>query len=320
MLSPQNAEVTKDSAVLTPLDATGSTATPAPASDLLQAGSSSSALSQSQTSTSAEPNVLVSSDAYASQATGTAQATGATQDIGAVDTSDDGDVVTSPSDQSISFELELIQYKKMLVLDEIPYQELLKVNPVAKQLDQLLQALSSLGKGRMPTTEQLDAFTNKYCWAKSIMISCLLLLHKSEGKINFLDLVPGSGFSSKDWTLVLGKLQALEIISIHSNFARFYALESSESYLKTPVHSDEQMKICKVMYPDAHTDEHILSREEEFAFCILKGEKAIPLVDYVEVVSALCENVKQLQELLIMLYLSGKLRIRNDVLYFLPKR
>ena len=54
--------------------------------------------------------------------------------------------------------------------------------------------------------------------------------------------------------------------------------------------------------------------------CILKGEKAIPLVDYVEVVSALCENVKQLQELLIMLYLSGKPRIRNDVLYFLPKR
>ena len=79
MLSPQNAEVTKDSAVLTPLDATGSTATPAPASDLLQAGSSSSALSQSQTSTSAEPNVLVSSDAYASQATGTAQATGGIQ-------------------------------------------------------------------------------------------------------------------------------------------------------------------------------------------------------------------------------------------------
>lgn len=311
MLSRQNADVTKDSAVLTPLD--GSTAIPAPAPDV-QAESSSSALSQSQTSTSADQNVLVSSDAYASQATG------ATQDIGAADTSDDGDVVTSPSDQSISFELELIQYKKMLVLDEIPYQELLKVNPVAKQLDQLLQALSSLGKGRMPTTEQLDAFTNKYCWAKSIMISCLLLLHKSEGKINFLDLVPGSGFSSKDWSLVLGKLQALEIISLNSNFARFYALESPESYLKTPVHSDEQMKICKVMYPDAHTDEHILSREEEFAFGILKGEKAIPLVDYVEVVSALCENVKQLQELLIMLYLSGKLRIRNDVLYFLPKR
>ena len=308
-----NAEVAKDSAAFAPLDATGSTATPAPAPDL-QVESSSSALSQSQTSTSAEPNVLVSSDAPA------AQATGATQDIGAADTSDDGDVVTSPSDQSISFELELIQYKKMLVLDEIPYQELLKVNPVAKQLDQLLQALSSFGKGRMPTTEQLDAFTNKYCWAKSIMISCLLLLHKSEGKINFPDLVPGSGFSSKDWTLVLGKLQALEIISLNSNFARFYALESPESYLKTPVHSDEQMKICKVMYLDAHTDEHILSREEEFAFCILKGEKAIPLVDYVEVVSALCENVKQLQELLIMLYLSGKLRIRNDVLYFLPKR
>ena len=208
----------------------------------------------------------------------------------------------------------------MLILDHIPYQELLKVNPVAKQLDQLLQALSSFGKGRMPTTEQLDAFTNKYCWAKSIMISCQLLLHKSEGQINFLDLVPGSGFSSKDWSLVLGKLQALEIISLNSNFARFYALESPESYLKTPVHSDEQMKICKVMYPDAHTDEHILSREEEFAFCILKGEKATPLVDYVEVVSALCENVKQLQELLIMLYLSGKLRIRNDVLYFVSKR
>ena len=172
----------------------------------------------------------------------------------------------------------------------------------------------------MPTTEQLDAFTNRYCWDKSIMISCQLLLHKNKGKINFVDLVPGSGFSSKDWSLVLGKLQALEIISIHSNFAHFYALESPESYLKTPVHYDEQMKICKVMYPDAHTDEHILSREEEFAFCILKGEKAIPLVDYVEVVSALCENVKQLQELLIMLYLSGKLRIRNEVLYFLPKR
>lgn len=319
MLSPQNAEVTKDSAAFAPLDASGSTATPAPAPDV-QAESSSSALSQSQTSTSADQNVLVSSDAYASQATGTAQATGATQDIGAADTSDDGDVVTSPSDQSISFELELIQYKKMLVLDEIPYQELLKVNPVARQLDQLLQALASFGKGRMPTTEQLDAFTNRYCWDKSIMISCQLLLHKNKGQINFVDLVPRSGFSSKDWSLVLGKLQALEIISIHSNFAHFYALESSESYLKTPVHSDEQMKICKVMYPDVHTDEHILSREEEFAFCILKGEKAIPLVDYVEVVSALCENVKQLQELLIMLYLGGKLRIRNDVLYFVSKR
>ena len=83
MLSPQNADVTKDSAVLTPLD--GSTAIPAPAPDV-QAESSSSALSQSQTSTSADQNVLVSSDAYASQATGTAQATGATQDIGAADT------------------------------------------------------------------------------------------------------------------------------------------------------------------------------------------------------------------------------------------
>ena len=97
MLSPQNADVTKDSAVLTPLDATGSTAIPAPAPDV-QAESSSSALSQSQTSTSADQNVLVSSDAPAAQATGTTQATGATQDIGAADTGDDGDAVFSPSD------------------------------------------------------------------------------------------------------------------------------------------------------------------------------------------------------------------------------
>lgn len=199
--------------------------------------------------------------------------------------------------------------------------------PQALKQCQLLQVLASADEGAIKTLltpQQLAAFSNSHSSAERLeqenKILGVLLRHRGEDKI-FLDtLMQESGMSCEAVAAVMRKLRALEIIRMYSTFVRFYDLESADVYLSTVVRTNKQRKSYSVKYPQDEIENDILSRDEAFGFYLLKSRKAISFADYTVVVAKACTDLGPIQELLVLLYRCGKVQLKDNVLYFVPKK
>ena len=199
--------------------------------------------------------------------------------------------------------------------------------PQALKQCQLMQVLASADEGAIQTLltpQQLAAFSNSHSSAERLeqenKILGVLLRHRGEDKI-FLDtLMQESGMSCEAVAAVMRKLRALEIIRMYSTFVRFYDLESADVYLSTVVRTNKQRKSYSVKYPQDDIENDILSRDEAFGFYLLKSRKAISFADYTVVVAKACTDLGPIQELLVLLYRCGKVQLKDNVLYFVPKK
>lgn len=199
--------------------------------------------------------------------------------------------------------------------------------PQALKQCQLLQVLASADEGAIQTLltpQQLAAFSNSHSSTERLeqenKILGVLLRHRGEDKI-FLDtLMQESGMSCEAVAAVMRKLRALEIIRMYSTFVRFYDLESADVYLSTVVRTNKQRKSYSVKYPQDEIENDILSRDEAFGFYLLKSRKAISFADYTVVVAKACTDLGPIQELLVLLYRCGKVQLKDNVLYFVPKK